>query len=478
MKVFVSGNFNIVHPGHIRLLKYAKKLGSKLIVGVNSDSVLTENIFINEDLRIKNIKDLSFVNEVFLVKNLKTTLFKIRPDIIVKGKEFRSVKNHEEKYLKKLKAKLIFGSGAINYSTSELFKREIRIKPLALNLPKDFIHRHKIKKDKIIKYIESFNNLRTCVIGDIIVDEYINSNLLGSSNEEPCLVINPYESKKFLGGAGIVACHSSKLGAETKLLSIIGPDKNGKLAVNQLKKNDVNHHLNQDISRPTTLKKRFKVDNKSIIKVSYLNQDPISKIDQNFIFEKLNKNIKKIDLIILSDFNYGCLPQNLVEKIIKIAKKNKIFVSADSQSSSQIGDIARFKNIDLITPTEKEARIGVKNNTDGLVVLINKLQKITKTKNIILTLAADGILIQKKIKKIKNFIHTDKIPAINKNPKDVSGAGDALLVMSSLMLASGSSIWEASFAGSLFAALQANSIGNTPINKKTFLELIRLSMDH
>ena len=316
------------------------------------------------------------------------------------------------------------------------------------------------------------------MIGDIIVDEYINSNLLGSSNEEPCLVINPYESKKFLGGAGIVACHSSKLGAETKLLSIIGPDKNGKLAVNQLKKNDVNHHLNQDISRPTTLKKRFKVDNKSIIKVSYLNQDPISKIDQNFIFEKLNKNIKKIDLIILSDFNYGCLPQNLVEKIIKIAKKNKIFVSADSQSSSQIGDIARFKNIDLITPTEKEARIGVKNNTDGLVVLINKLQKITKTKNIILTLAADGILIQKKFKKIKNFIHTDKIPAINKNPKDVSGAGDALLVMSSLMLASGSSIWEASFAGSLFAALQANSIGNTPINKKTFLELIRLSMDH
>ena len=140
--------------------------------------------------------------------------------------------------------------------------------------------------------------------------------------------------------------------------------------------------------------------------------------------------------------------------------------------------LKRFKNIDLITPTEKEARIGVKNNTDGLVVLINKLQKITKTKNIILTLAADGILIQKKFKKIKNFIHTDKIPAINKNPKDVSGAGDALLVMSSLMLASGSSIWEASFAGSLFAALQANSIGNTPINKKTFLELIRLSMDH
>jgi bifunctional ADP-heptose synthase (sugar kinase/adenylyltransferase) len=117
-----------------------------------------------------------------------------------------------------------------------LFKREIRIKPLALNLPKDLIHRHKKKKEKNKKYIESFNNLRICVIGDIIVDEYINSNLLGSSNEEPCLVINPYESKKFLGVAGIVACHSSKLGDETKLFSIILTDKNGKLAVNQLKK--------------------------------------------------------------------------------------------------------------------------------------------------------------------------------------------------------------------------------------------------
>ena len=50
--------------------------------------------------------------------------------------------------------------------------------------------------------------------------------------------------------------------------------------------------------------------------------------------------------------------------------------------------------------------------------------------------------------------------------------------MSSLMLASGSSIWEASFAGSLFAALQTNSIGNTPIDKKAFLELISSKMDH
>ena len=73
-------------------------------------------------------------------------------------------------------------------------------------------------------------------------------------------------------------------------------------------------------------------------------------------FQKLKKIIKKLDLIIFSDFNYGFLPQKLVERVIKLAKENKTYLVADSQSSSQIGDIARFKNVNLITPTEHEAK--------------------------------------------------------------------------------------------------------------------------
>ena len=85
-------------------------------------------------------------------------------------------------------------------------------------------------------------------------------------------------------------------------------------------------------------------------------------------------------MIILSDFNYGALPKKLIENIIKIANNNKIIVTADSQSSSQIGYINKYKNVNLLTPTEYEARVSVRNQEDGIPVLCKELQQDTKTK--------------------------------------------------------------------------------------------------
>ena len=137
-------------------------------------------------------------------------------------------------------------------------------------------------------------------------------------------------------------------------------------------------------------------NNNSIFRLNILRQLEIDEQQQNVIFSKLKKIIKKIDLIIFSDFNYGFLPQKLVDRVIKLAKENKTYLVADSQSSSQIGDIARFKNVNLITPTEHEARVSLKNYDDGLVVLAEKLRKITNSDHLILTLGKDGVVIQTK----------------------------------------------------------------------------------
>ena len=88
----------------------------------------------------------------------------------------------------------------------------------------------------------------------------------------------------------------------------------------------------------------------------------------------LKKSIADIDLLVFSDFNYGCLPQSLVDQIVLLAKSHKVMLAADSQSSSQIGDIARFKSMNLITPTEMEARISTRNKEDGLIIMAEKLK--------------------------------------------------------------------------------------------------------
>ena len=125
--------------------------------------------------------------------------------------------------------------------------------------------------------------------------------------------------------------------------------------------------------------------------------------------------------------------------------------------------------MDLITPTEKEARISTKNNKDGLVVLADNLRKIADVKNIFLTLGEEGVLIHSYNDKKCDYL-TDRIEALNKSPKDISGAGDSMLIASSLILASGGNIWEAALLGSLASAIQVSRIGNVPIQIKELIK--------
>ena len=137
-------------------------------------------------------------------------------------------------------------------------------------------------------------------------------------------------------------------------------------------------------------------------------------------------------------------------------------MTADSQSSSQEGDISRFRNMDLITPTEKEARICILDNEIGIEGLIKKIKIKAKSKNIILKLGSEGIIVSKFTnRKLK----VDRLPSIRKKEViDVSGAGDAMLTISSLSLASKSSLWEAAFLGSVASGISITKYGNVPIS--------------
>jgi bifunctional ADP-heptose synthase (sugar kinase/adenylyltransferase) len=149
-------------------------------------------------------------------------------------------------------------------------------------------------------------------------------------------------------------------------------------------------------------------------------------------------------------------------------------MAADSQSSSQLGDLSKYIGVDLVTPTEKEARIEMKDETSGLVVLAENLRNKLACKNVILKLGADGILIHG-INEIQNTkIETDQINALNINPQSISGAGDSLMAGAALSLASGANIYESAYIGSAVAALHVSKDGNLPVEKSKLVELIEL----
>ena len=99
------------------------------------------------------------------------------------------------------------------------------------------------------------------------------------------------------------------------------------------------------------------------------------------------------DLILFSCFNYGCLPQELVDAITSRARAAGVMLAADSQASSQIGDVSRYQGMTLISPTEREARLALNDFKSGLAAVSERLIAKARAENLVITLGAEGMLI-------------------------------------------------------------------------------------
>ena len=463
--VFVSGHFNIIHPGHLRLLRFANECGDYLVVGVLDNT--SSGSFMDEHLRLENIQAIAWVDYSFILREeVANFIAKLRPVFVVKGKEHEERENPEIEILRQYGGKLIFGSGEISFSSVELMNTEWKeLSASSIKKPTDYPKRHNFAFQELVEIVDRMKRLKVCVLGDTIVDEYITCDALGMSQEDPTIVVTPVAHEKFIGGAGIVALHAKGLGADVHFFSVVGKDEIADYSKAKLTSLGVNAHLFQDESRPTTLKQRFRARQKTLLRVSHLRQHSISEeIRERFCQEVLDV-VEGMDLIIFSDFNYGCLPQSIVDQVTAICSEKGIMMVADSQSSSQVGDISRFRGMTLVTPTEREARFAVHDFESGLVVLAEKLRKKANARNVIITLDEEGVLIHAETEKDSDWL-TDRLPAFNTAPKDVSGAGDSCLTCASMSMAVGADIWKSLYLGSLAAACQVGRIGNIPLTPR------------
>ena len=461
---FISGNFNVVHPGHLRLLKFAADFCDFLVVGVLD--LPNGHAVVPAELRLESIRGIGVVDYAFLLKEQPEEFIDaMRPAIVVKGKEHENAFNPEKAVVESYGGHLLFSSGDVVFSSLDLLKREFsEFAPHTIRKPLDFPNRHGFDFAKIRQTLSKFSGLRVLVVGDVIVDEYIACDALGMSQEDPSIVVTPVLRERFVGGAGIVASHASKLGVETRFISVAGRDDTADFVTDQLHAYGVNATLLRDESRPTTLKQRYRAAGRTLLRVSHLKQHDIDRELQAVMLDAIAEALPQADLLIFSDFNYGILPQSMVDAIGEFAKTRNVPMVADSQSSSQVGDISRFRDMVLLKPTEREARLALRDSNSGLVVLAERLRQKTAAKNVMITLGSEGLLIHAAAEQEQGWM-TDQLPAFNTAPRDTAGAGDSFLVLSSLALMAGADIWQSAYIGALGAACQVGRIGNVPLTQ-------------
>ncbi len=464
--VFVSGNFNILHPGHLRLFRFAAEQGNRLVVGVTADG--TDGVSVRQDLRLQDVRAIGSVHDaIALSEPPERFIARLKPEYVVKGKEYLQLENPELSAVRSYGGTILFSSGEVRFSSIDRLQREyVTLEHSAIRKPADYPRRNGFRISDLALIPEKFRGLRVVVIGDLIIDEYINCEPLGMSREDPTLVVSPFENKRFVGGAGIVAAHARGLGAQVRLISIAGCDEVAEFGRQELSKLAVETEIIADASRPTTLKKRYRALGKTLLRVNHVRQHSIDATQQEALILAAETALGDADVLLFSDFNYGCLPQPIVDRLARFAVKRGIMMAADSQASSQMSDISRFKDMTLITPTEYEVRLALRENEAGLIVVADRLQRVCGAENVVITLGGEGMLLHAPR---RGAYHTDRLPAFNSSPKDVSGAGDSFFATTTLALRAGFDIWQAAYLGSIAAACQVSRVGNTPLTAAELL---------
>jgi rfaE bifunctional protein kinase chain/domain len=297
--------------------------------------------------------------------------------------------------------------------------------------------------------LQGDTTVKICVIGDIMLDHYINGSCSRISPEAPVQIVDVSEDVYTLGGAGNVLENLKAFGCEASIISLTNNDSAGDIIKTEIDKlTPAFYHLVHDETRRTTIKSRVIVNRHQLIRLDKEDKHYCNETIANQILELLSAKINMIDVVILSDYCKGVLSPYLVKNIIKLCNANNVLSVVDSKAK----ELSPYYGAGLIKPNKKEAELasGIKiTNNESLELACKKIAEITASPIIVVTLSEEGVAIYHQNKIIKK-------PTKAIDVFDVTGAGDTVIAALAFALANKLSISEAcDFANSAAAIVVA-----------------------
>lgn len=325
---------------------------------------------------------------------------------------------------------------------------------------------------KIRDLFSGFDKLKVVILGDIMLDKYIYGNSDRMSPEAPVPVVDVTGKESKAGGAANVAMNIRSLGATPYLFSIIGGDESGEelLAIINDQSIDTDNILH-DGSRITTTKTRVIAKGKHVIRYDSEQTNDIDESMQEDLCHSLIDflSTEKIDIVIIEDYNKGLLTVSLIKSVIDVCNKNNIPVAVDPKKKNFFA----YKNCYLFKPNLREIKESLKidfdpGNINKLNEIADSLQAQMPHNFTMITLGDKGIYTRYKNISIKKEAH-------QRNIIDVSGAGDTVISVAALCIASGANAELTTEISNIAGGLVCEYSGVVPVDHLQLLdEVIRL----
>lgn len=313
----------------------------------------------------------------------------------------------------------------------------------------------------------NFSNIKVAVVGDVMLDTYMWGSVDRISPEAPVPVVALKKKEYRIGGAGNVALNTVSLGAATTMLSVIGDDEDGKQLKLLLEQNGINcNYLIESNKRITTNKIRVIARNQQMMRLDAELTNDLDNFLENALIEKVKTcfNNNKPDVLILEDYNKGVLTESVIVELIALCKKHEVITTVDPKRKNFFS----YKGVDIFKPNLKEVKEGL--NLLGEDVSETSLQNIHAAlyKHLqhgisLITLSEKGIFYQSPSQhKI--------IPTHVRSIADVSGAGDTVIAVASLVYAATKDIDLAAEMANIAGGIVCEEVGTVAIDKEKLMK--------
>jgi rfaE bifunctional protein kinase chain/domain/rfaE bifunctional protein nucleotidyltransferase chain/domain len=480
--IHCHGCFDIVHPGHIQYLQFARSLGDLLIVTVSADPQVDKGVnrpLIPDDLRATSLAALECVDAVYVNPHPTAVeiLDALRPDVYVKGREYEH--NHDPRFLAERDTvtrnggRVVFSSGEVVYSSTALIGALESSSAFTDEKTRRFRQRHELSDASLVNLLQRCRGKRMVVVGDYVLDRYIFCDASGIASEGPMMTLRPMRWQQYDGAAAIIAQHLAGLGAATTLVTSLAGDAPSAAATARLHQSGVSVRDLQQ-RRQLVCKNRYLADNTKLFKVDEGAISPLDSRSLDHAAAAITECTAGADGVIFADFGYGMITAPLLERVLDKVRATVPVVTADV--SGRQATLLGFKGVDLLCPTEREVRQALNNFSSGLSAVVYDLLALTQAKAAMITLGKQGLcLFDHQLgagvdASWDRKLQASYLPALSETAIDPMGCGDALLATASLALAAGGSAQAAAYLGSMAAAIELRQLGNCPVNAQQLLE--------
>jgi len=318
---------------------------------------------------------------------------------------------------------------------------------------------------KIEGLFDKFNGLRCLIIGDVMVDSYIWGVVNRMSPEAPVPVFEVEKRENRLGGAANVALNIQSLGAVPILCGVVGSDAKGEVFRSLLDDLQLTTEgIVSDGTRSTTSKTRIistpdhmmRVDEEVVTAVSH-------QVAENLLAFVKSQILQGIDVVIFEDYDKGVLSEELIQKVIAIAKQDGIPTCVDPKKNN----FNSYQGATLFKPNFKEFTEGLdtkieKDDFDQVVTLGKKFVEDENITQLLITLSEHGMIILDRVEK-------HHLLALKRNILDVSGAGDTVISTAALALAAGCDAETVAILANLAGGIVCEKVGVVPISRQVLM---------